>query len=317
MTVRNTSIPSTLRGKQTGKTALQVVLIAIGGVLMLAAFAVVVFFVAVPVISLEHYNRVYQNPLTVTATVTVHDDYDDEGDTDYRSYISYQAGGRSYSDIQFEDKDTASELTPIGTQLQVQVSPEDPGRLISELEGEGRMLIFSAPMLMYILSGLAGMLIRNRRSRGICGTPDRETIARDLKLTILGRMSHFFWFLIGAGYLTMWWRYPAVYQKKTLIAAAVCGVTWLWCVFRDIRDDAKVRHQEFEVRRDELVQKEYIPDSEGDTYRLHYRSGERTWSRDVSERYYNSVSEGAKILAVYLPGEKKPSLHYDLDGNAG
>lgn len=31
---------------------------------------------------------------------------------------------------------------------------------------------------------------------------------------------------------------------------------------------------------------------------------------------YDKAREGSAVLAVYLPGEKKPVFHYDLDGDA-
>jgi hypothetical protein len=39
-------------------------------------------------------------------------------------------------------------------------------------------------------------------------------------------------------------------------------------------------------------------------------------THDVTKHYYHKAREGSSVLAVYLPGEKKPVFHYDLDGDA-
>lgn len=312
----NTSHTVHKRNSRERPSIIAIILTAIAVIACIGAFFVLVGFAATCVENLEHYNRVYQNPMTVTATVIRHDKYEDEDGTDYRSYIFYTANGTSYSNIRFENKNHASDLTPIGTQLPVQVSPENPACLISELKSEGNMLIFWVPFLTFLCACLPGFLINRMRSRGVRGTPEMETLMHDLYLTIWGRISGFFWILLCVIFFGMCWRYPAVYQNKTLGVGTVCGVIWLLCMLRNIRDTVRVRNQHFQLCWDQLVKKEYIPDSDGDVYRLYYQSGEKTWDQNVSKKHYESVCEGSRIPAVYFIGKKKPVLHYDYEGNA-
>lgn len=283
---------------------------------MLGSIVLIIGFLVEPITQMEHYNRVYKNPVTVQATVIKHDDYDDDGDTDYRSYIFYRVGDTMYANIRYEDKDKQSDLTPIGQTVEVQVSPEDPTKLISSLVSDGQLLVVTIPLFSIMMSLVLHILIIRKRSNKLPGTPDRETIVQDILMTIRGRMFRFFWILVSVGYLLLCWRYPSQFQHKTMIAASLCGAAWLWCVCRDMRDSRIAKRQEFDIRRDTLVQKEYIPDSEGDTYKLHFRSGDKYWDTNVSKRYFDSMSEGSTVLAVYMPGKKKPMLHYNVFGDA-
>lgn len=272
--------------------------------------------VVIPAIHIEHYRRVYQNPLTVTATVTRHASYDDDGDTDYRSYISYTANGVDYTNISFEDEDTKAELTAVGEQVIVEVSPEDPTALISELKSRGSMLIFTLPICLILLTLLWGAGIKSRRSKTLRGTPDRETIQKDALLTIYGRFSLPGWLLFCVGYLFLYWRYPTAVQTWVAFVAVASGVIWLWCVYAAIRDVKYVKNDAYKLHHDVLIRKEMKSGSDENIYKLYYKSAEKTWSRVTSEKYYYAAKEGAAVLAVYLPGKKEPILHYDTDGNA-
>lgn len=74
-------------------------------VLVAIAVAMGVFLMK-PLQASEHYLQVWKNPVTVTATVTDYDSYDDDGDTDYQSFISYDYNGVHYENIQYENRMT-------------------------------------------------------------------------------------------------------------------------------------------------------------------------------------------------------------------
>lgn len=298
--------------------ALQVSLIALLVLVMLAVFGAMFWFMLIrPILSAEHYLQVYQNPVTVTATVTEHESYDDDGDWDYRSFISYDYNGTHYSNIQYEDCDDQENLTAVGTVVNVQVSPKDPSKQIDQLKGAGKLLHIGLFLPAFALAFVYHFLVNSRMSKDGLGTPDMETIQRDLKIHILDRPWGAVLFLCGLGYGLMYWRYFPLLGKIPLIIAGVSGVLWLWNLLIGIRDYRYVKLGEFQLHRDVLVNKEIKTDSEGsDSYHLYYQSADRKWDTTTNAENYRNAKIGYSVLAVYLKGQKKPTLHYNHQGNA-
>lgn len=305
--------------KQKGLSdGLQVLLIALVALVMLAVFVAMFYFLMIkPVRSAEHYLQIYQNPVTVTATVTEHESYDDDGDWDYRSYISYDYDGVHYDNIQYEDCGEQEDLTAVGTVVNVQVSPKDPSKQIDQLKGTGRLLYIGWIMPAFLLGFVYHVLVNFRMSKDCLGTPDMDTVQRDLKIHILSRFWGAFSFLCMLGYGLMYWRYSPLLGKIPLIIAGVCCPLWLWNLLIGIRDYRYVKLGEFQLHRDVLVNKEIKTDSEGsDSYHLYYQSADRKWDTTTNEENYQKAQIGSSVLAVYLKGKNKPTLHYDHRGNA-
>ena len=298
--------------KAKSANILSIILIVVA-VLALAVFGIGGTIYALT--ALEHYNRVYETPLTVKATVTEYDDYDDEGDTDYRSYVSYFVDGVQYDHIQFEDKDGKDQLTPLGTVVDLQVSPENPAKTISDLRSDGMFLLFTILPIGFFPAAIWRTLIHGRRNKHLLSVPDTETVEKDARLTILGRFSLLLWPTLAAGYGAAALRYPAVFGTVVRIIVAACAIIWLWCVILAIRDRRLIAHGEYELRRDTLIYKRIDEDSDSISYELTYRTADREWTSSTSRHLYDLATVGDTITSVYLPKRKKPLLHYDRFGN--
>lgn len=304
--------------KKTDSKASIIFAIVVGILLIFAPIMMIISAVDT-LKDMEHYQRVYQDAITVTATVSAHDSYIDESedyvtDTDYRSYVSYVVDGKKYSHVEYEDKDTKDKLTPVGTQLELQVSPEDPSVLLISLKSGIVMLIIASFLLSGGLSTVYKTVISNKRSKEIHSTPDRETIQKDMKLSVQAQFGRPFWLLLLAFFIFLCLRYPAVVGNLGMLLVAVSGVCWLIFMCITIRDYKRIKNENYEIRRDVLIEKKCIPDSEGDTYKLIYRSGEKTWKKTTNKESYEKATEGDTVMSVYLPKKKQPLLHYDING---
>ncbi len=305
-----------IKTKKSMPLVLYTILIIVAVVSLFALGSFIVFTVK-SILDAEHYCRVYEHPMEVVATVTDYDSYDDDDDTDYRSYVTYTVDGKTYQNVKFEDKDEIGDLTPIGQEVTIEVSPEDPSRLLSSLKNNSHFLIFSAFVLSAVLAGLHKTLVGKKRSDDLIGTPDQDIIIRDMKLTIKSRFSHGFFLLVLLIFIFFNIRYSAVFADVIRIIAVVSGVIWLLCLVKAWREIRLAEKGEFELHRDVLVRKEISNDPDDSyKYRLHYRSGEKQWHHDTNEAKFNLAKEGDTVLTVYLPGKKKPLLHYDTTGDA-
>lgn len=268
------------------------------------------------VVDLEHYRRVYQNPLTVTATVTWHDEYEDsEGGTDYKSYITYTVDDVEYSNIHYETTGSEEKLTPLGTTIEVQVSPEDPADLLSELR-DGAGLFLCLP-IAGIIAGCWRMLAIRKRSKTGGSTPDRETIRQDALLTVRGRTAPVFFLLLCVIYSVLYLRYSMALGILALFAALVCAVCWLVYFILAIRDANNLKKDNFRLHRDVLINKWVSTNADNDDiYSLTYQSQGRTWKETVPRSSYEKAQIGDTVLAVYLPGKKKPIVYYNSHGEA-
>ena len=272
--------------------------------------------VLMPVMNTEHYLQVWQNPAAVTATVTKHDSYDDEGDTDYESFITYVYDGVRYENMDYENCDTAAELTPIGTQITLQISPKDPTRQMEDLKRSRLLLPLSVALASLLLTGVYIWLQRRSLTKGCRGTPDTDMVQNDLKIKIRSRFMRPFLLLCVVGNCLVYWRYSVLQVNAAVTAASVCGLFWLWCMLTTIRDYRRVENENYQLRQDVLVDKKESSDSDSTYYHLYYQSGQRKWKASTSEKSYHKARIGDAVVAVYLPGKKKPILHYNHDGNA-
>ena len=270
------------------------------------------------IVDLEHYSRVYQNPLRTTATVTRHAVHEDEDDTDYLSYITYTVNGVQYADIRYEDENRKGELTPVGQRVIVEVSPEDPAVLVKDLLSTRFSTEFSTIMIAFAAAAGWQSWTRRKRSKNLAGAPDQEQMERDLRLTVYGRISLSSWLILAILMGALWWRYPLFIEDWIKYVAVGSLVIWLISLVFALRCLRSIQNQEYRVTRDVLEEKSSSYDSEdGYTYTLTYRSESGTyWSKNTTERIYTIINEGSGVIAVYMPGKKKPLLHYDLWGNA-
>ena len=280
--------------------------------------AMVIFFaymmVISPFISAEHYISAASDPLTVTATVTKHDSYDDDGDTDYRSYVSYTVNGTQYINLKYEDKDNKSDLTALDKEVQLQVSRKDPSKQISRLKNTGSGVAIFSPALALVLAMGWKAVLRGRRSKDVFCTPDNEQIKKDAKLSVIGRCGPAFWLLCGLLYGFISWRYISVTGEWVIAAMIVCSVCFLWRLIVMLRDFGVVDREEFELRQDVLMGKEIRSGEDSDSYVLIYRSNGGTWEKYTNKKYYEQAKKGDAVQSVFLPNKRKPLLHYDSWG---
>lgn len=292
--------------------------ISIGGVFLVMIFVLMAGMFLKGIKSLEHYNRVYRDSLRVTATVTKHDSYTDEGNTEFYAYISYAVGDAQYTNIQYENKDHKTELTPIGQQVVITVSPEDPAKQTDDLLDARFSSEFATIPLAFLLAIGWQHLLYSKRSKQLTNAPDQEVLTRDLRLTIYGRFFLVFGLVLVVLIGGLWLRYPTVIDLWAKYTVAGCGIIWLYCLISAIRSLNAVKYQQYRIHRDVLVKKTETYDAEdGCSYQLEFQSDCGTrWSRHVTEALYKTMQEGKTVLAIYLPGKKGPVLHYNIWGDA-
>ena len=185
------------------------------------------------------------------------------------------------------------------------------------LKKTGKNLNVGVGLVSFLLVVVYHELQKRRLSKDLLGTPDSDAVQRDLKIKIIGRMGYVLWLLSALAYVAAYLRYAPVLGNVPLIVAAVCCLFGLGGLRKVLRDYRKVCNQEFEIRRDVLVDKKIETDSEGsDSYRLYYQSGDRKWDTHTTWKNYELINIGDTVVAVYLEGNQKPTLHYDHQGNA-
>lgn len=287
---------------------------------MVLVFAGILAFLIVGLVNgvseAEHYRRVWQDPVEVSATVSAHEAYDDEGDTDFYIYIDYTVDGVAYNHIRYNSVENKTQLPPIGDKIQIQASPEDPRVLLKDLKNNPS-LIFCGPMVIFLLTFACAELLMLLRSRYLPGQPDQETVVKDLRITLLANGFRPLFLLIALYMFALCWRYPMLYGDKTRGVGLICLAIWVILMVMLVKDLRKVHSGSFTIHRDLLVRKEESTDSDGDpTYTLHFSTADRTWEKRVRAAEYNLAEEGQSVHAVYLEGKKQPTLHYDRFGNA-
>lgn len=264
----------------------------------------------------EEYARIYDHPITVTATVHRHDSFlDSDDDLQFTSYIKYEVQGRTYSDVQYEKTRNESQLSAIGTQFTVSVHPENPGVLMENV-ASGFMTLISGLICLLFISLLVSKIHRRNLTRNHHACVDRQTAARDLHIAIRSRIPRIFWFLSTVYLTALILRYPMIFQGVYPALDLLFAVFWGYSLITCIRDSLHVRRDNFRIQRDTLSHKEEGTDSDGDpVYTLHYVGEDRSWSKSVGSDEFNRTPEGHTLQAVYLPKNSRPTIHYE-NGNA-
>jgi len=265
---------------------------------------------------LEHYRRVYDHPAYVTAVVSDHDSYTRSNGSSsstkrYRSYISYTVNDVTYSDIRYEDKNSEEKLTPIGTAVRLSVSPEDPSKLISALKDSGTDILYSIPLLLFSVFSLIYYILNSKRLVLSEVPPEPEVIKAD----IISSVKHRSWrpgFFFGClAYIAVYLRYPMIIKSWVLWIAAASAVCWLWCLKNAIRDIYHAKKGNVRLSHAVLASKGSPGKKKYTT--LFFRSADGTsWHTDVTAAKYAAARVGDVVLAVYLPGGKKPVIYYHL-----
>lgn len=283
------------------------------------ALALVVALVAMvfhSVQSLEHYNRVYRDPLEVTAVVTRYSKHEDsEGDVDYISHVTYSVNGTAYT-VQYESENHESELTPIGTEVNIQVSREDPGRTIKGLRSSGYAAVFLAAAWSFVIPSIWCRGLKRKRSRDVAGMPDTETVERDIRLTIFSGVPLYFWPMLSLACLALLLRYSAATGEWLPYVLVFCALVAVMLLVNAMRKLHALKNRQYLLRRDYLANKESKYDSEdGFQYYLYFHGADgNKWSKTTSEAEYRSIQPGNTVVSVYMPGQKKPFLHYNTAG---
>lgn len=291
--------------------------IAVGVAFVLGVF--VVMFIAllvIPIQNAEHYLQVWENPAVVTAVVTKHDSYDDDGDTDYESFVSYAYDGKIYRNMEYEDRDNEKDLTTLGTEVSLAISPKDPKKQVEQLRKNARGLYAGGIFIPLLLVLVYHFLLRKKLTKGCHGIPDSDTVMHDIKIKIATRFFRTAMLMIGVTLGVFYWLYGLILGKASGVIALVCMTLWIIGLLRAIRDYRQAEQGDFELSRDVLVEKKEISDSDGDSYYLHYQNGDRKWKTGTSFTNYNRAKVGAAVVAVYLPGHRKPIVHYNHEGDA-
>lgn len=289
------------------------------GILLLIILLVFIGLFIKGLADCREYAQVYKDPVYVEAIVTKHTKHEDsEGDISYQSYVSYTVDGRTYKNVSYESESLKSKLTPVSTQITLAVNPNDHGVLMEKLANGSLMVLICGIILIIALTAALQTLRKRKVSRQLSVRADRQIVTRDLCRFIMARFFRVLWLFITIFLLYLTFRFPMLYGKSCLIAAAVTGTFWLICMYTTIRDFHRVKNGEFEIHWDVLVSKEEKEDSDSDpVYILHYGSANRRWKQIVDSSAYHKARVGqVSLQAVYMSGNIKPVLYYDSDGNA-
>lgn len=263
------------------------------------------------------YERACQNPIQVKAVVTDHceDDSSESGLT-YDSLVTYQLEGAVYENVLFENGGgSISELTPLGTEVLVNVNPEDHGQLVEHIMYPGLAYVWSLPFTA-ALAWLLQNLRRLRLTRECKGIPEEEIIVRDLKISVGSRYMRVLFLLHALMPLLYYLRFPMLFPQGYLVTACIFGGLWLLCLCRDLRDLVCIKRENYDYRYETLIRKKEESIDDGTKFYLYFSDGEREWKKEVLGKKYRKAVVGAPIFAVYLEGTARPILYYDMEGNA-
>ncbi len=285
--------------------------ILIFGTVMLCEYVIESFHYA------EEYRRVCDNPIEADAVVYKHEEYDDDGDTYYRSFVKYEVSGKEYTS-KYEDEGRSGDLSPVGEVVSIKVSPENPGHILSNLKSDANILIFSGLIILTIVSIIYHFAVSSKLSKEQRAHLDSTAVRRDLLHTVTAKIKNILWLLYALFGAVLVWRYPMLFFTKTLIFTAVCAVIWIICIANTINCCKRINNNEYRMSLDKLINKRIVSSDDSDAYVLTYKSDtNNTWKVSVSRERYNREEEGNTAYAVYLNGKKKPILHYDKDGKVG
>lgn len=288
------------------------------GVCMIAGVFVVMFvaLLVLPIRDAEHYLQVWENPAVVTAVVTKHGSYDDDGDTDYASFVSYTYDGKVYRNMEYEDRDQEKDLTPLGTEVSLAISPKDPEKQVEQLRKNARSLYAGGIIIPLLLVLVYHFLLRKKLTKRCPGTPDPDTLLHDIKIKIATRFFRTAMLLIAVAMGIFHWCYGLVLGKGVGGIALVCMVLWIPGLLRAIREYRQAEQGDYELSRDTLVEKKEISSADDSSYYLYYQNGDRKWKVSTTFTNYCRAKVGSAVVAVYLTGHAKPIVHYSHEGDA-
>lgn len=289
----------------------------LGTILAIVALLIVVIMFIGSLKDCGRYARLYNDPIYVDAVVTDHDEYEDsDGDTTYRSYITYRLDGKKYTNVRYESTSSRSKLTDLGEEVTITINPEDHGELMKDVANPATTVMLG----VFTSLGMAAAiqeLLRLKLSRYQLGAIDREVARKDALIMVQSRVFRILWTLLAVLLVCLPSFYPMLFGSGYYAAAIVMCIFWAICIVRIIRDTRLIQNGNFEIRRDVLIRKEQSTDSDGDpVYTLYYKGVKGQWSKSVSYKKYLIAEEGCAIYAVYLGSSNNPLFHYDEDGCA-
>ena len=185
----------------------------------------------------------------------------------------------------------------------------------------GTMALFTmliAGTFYYVCS----LLIRSRCTMGLGGRPDEDMVLRDGLCLIWADSFRLFLippFLIGMRCLI----YLDRRENWLWVLTIALGILLAISFYRAIVLSVRLKRQNWELRPDELIQKDIYHDTTHHKhdhnkkyYRLQFQSKDTTWETTVSYFKYFAFQEGTYSWTVHIKGKKKPLFHYDVYGDA-
>ena len=289
-----------------------------GIAIWLAAILVIVGFTGICVSykGNQTYLRVRDAAITVDAVIskiTVYTDSDDDAidDTEYTAYAKYICEGELY-EIPYKTSTVRNGLPSVGTGVQIDVNPENPGETMSDVENKRNFVYLGS---IFFAAGISGMLsrIRSKKISAVCNPKyDLETLKSDLRVEVISRFFRPFWFFSALPIILFSILFPELYGSFAYVTAGVLMLFFVISFRATILAMKHIENGEFTVKEDKVGEKRVQTDSESsDVTHSHVYSDEKNKeSRAVGYEKYTAASIGATIAAVYVGNAKKPNLIY-------
>lgn len=257
--------------------------------------------------SCGEYVRLSQRPLVVWAKVVAHEEKkDNEGESTYYSYISYDALGEEYRRVKYQSTSFRRELKEVGTTFKLELNPEDPGERLDQVSNP-RYISCMATMLGCSLALFLHTLRRMRNSVTIEGPVDEEVVRRGLREWVRCN------YVRTAVVLTVLLRVPVQLCFPMLVdAKALLGILVQIALGVDlICDTVKVRRLiqagAFRISADMLAEK---TDEKMDMYKLRFSGAQGEWEILLNGSECRNIRLDAPFYSVWLPDHSYPALKY-------
>lgn len=262
----------------------------------------------------DRYLDVRDRALKIEATVvSIKEDTDSEGSTEYDIYIGYTYEGKYYEHQHDTYHSYSSAKKQLGKKVTIYVDPEHPGRTLHSITSScATYAIFGYTSLMIFLFLLCGPY---RKTNVHAFGWNRATVEKDLPNIV--RFGHRYQFMIIPAIVGM--VIMTRFNDFTYKIFWVLNSAWLLIGLLVLRTRCRklrlVKQGRYTFRKDVLINKEEKYDSEdGYTYVLTFSGADSTWTKNVSERVFNTMQKGHTVDAVYLEGAKSPLVKYDHGG---